>query len=91
MTFRVRAVELRPEFEKHLRDLPEHIQKRAIRAIDILREDPMHPSLRLHRLSGKLEGLWSITLTRKHRIVFQYRENGVALLVTVGAHDTYQP
>lgn len=91
MTLRVRAIEYRPAFIKRLHSFQTIVQEQAERAIDILCDDPFHPSLRLHRLQGKLEGLWSISFGRGYRILFALKENGNALLVTIGTHDIYDP
>ena len=32
------------------------------------------PGYRLHRLSGNLQGYWSATLSRNHRIIFRFEE-----------------
>lgn len=51
---------------------------------------PDHPSLRLHKLSGKLEDTWSLSITRSIRMVFYYRivqEEKRAVFITIGTHD----
>jgi len=50
-------------------------------------DDPFHPSLRTHKLSGKLEGLWSFIVEYDCRIVFRFLENGDVLLIDIGKHD----
>lgn len=37
-------------------------------------EDVDLPGFRLHRLSGHLQGFWSATLSRNHRIIFRFEE-----------------
>ena len=55
---------------------------KAIRFLDALDtatepEDLDLPGFRLHRLTGNLQGLWSATLSRNHRIVFRFEEGHV--------------
>jgi proteic killer suppression protein len=32
------------------------------------------PGFRLHRLSGNLQGYWSVILSRNHRIIFRFED-----------------
>jgi toxin HigB-1 len=52
---------------------------KALRFLDALDsanhpEDVALPGFRLHRLSGNLQGHWSATLSRNHRIVFRFED-----------------
>jgi addiction module RelE/StbE family toxin len=51
-------------------------------------EDPFQPSLELHPLTGKLEGLWAISLTYKYRVTLtlMITKKEIALL-DIGTHD----
>jgi len=56
--------------------------------IELLRNDPNHPSLKLHPLSGKYNGLHAINLTFKFRITLIIKfENKSIILVDIGGHD----
>lgn len=70
--------------------LPKTIQKKAFKVEKLFRENPFHPSLRLHKLKGKLEGLWSISVDRKNRIIFKPLENGLILFISIGMHAIYE-
>ena len=50
-------------------------------------QNPFEPSLKTHKLSGKLEGLWSFRVDYSVRIVFYFTEDGKAVLVDIGNHD----
>jgi len=39
--------------------------------IVLFADDPFHPSLKTHPLSGILKGLWSLSLSREHRLIFK--------------------
>lgn len=77
-------------FEQQFRALPKIIKKRAIKSEKIFRSNPFHPSLRLHKLKGKLNDLWSISIDMKHRIIFKPLDNGVILLISIGVHSIYE-
>jgi mRNA-degrading endonuclease YafQ of YafQ-DinJ toxin-antitoxin module len=53
-----------------------------------LRADPCEPSLRLHPLTGKLQGMQAVSLTYSYRITLtvQVTENEI-LLLDIGSHD----
>lgn len=76
-------------FEKQFLNLPRDIQIKACKTEQIFKENPFYPSLRLHKLKGKLKGLWSISLDRKNRIIFKVLEDGVILFISIGSHAIY--
>ncbi len=58
------------------------------KALKILEIDPHHPSLRLHRLKGKLKNLHSISINISYRITLEfYFTDKEIVLVNVGHHD----
>lgn len=77
------------KFIKRLRALPKDIIDLAIEKESIFKENPLHPSLRLHELKGELSGLWSISLNRGYRIIFTRMDNGDILFISIGKHDLY--
>ena len=76
-------------FEAQFKNLPEALKKLAVKKDKLFRANPLHPSLRLHPLKGKLIGLWSISLTLNYRMIFKRMRNGDILFVSVGKHDLY--
>lgn len=59
-------------------------------ALQVLEEDPFHPRLKTHKLSGPLQGSWAASGGYDLRIIFSFvpRESGEAILLeTVGTHD----
>lgn len=58
------------------------------KTLKILEIDPHHPSLRLHRLKGKLKDLHSISINISYRITLEfYFKDKEIILVNVGRHD----
>lgn len=49
-------------------------------------KSPQNPSLRLHKLKGKMVDDWSISVEANIRIIFTYVKDGI-LLVDIGNHD----
>lgn len=54
--------------------------------LTILSEDPFHPALHTHPLSGELKDRYACSVTYKIRIVFRLYENIIHLL-DIGNHD----
>lgn len=69
---------------KRQRDLEDRFWSR----VDIFREDPYHPSLRTHKLTGQLDGLWSFSVTYDVRVIFRLVDGDKAIFVDIGDHDT---
>jgi mRNA-degrading endonuclease YafQ of YafQ-DinJ toxin-antitoxin module len=64
------------------------VETQYVKTLELLELNPHHPSLRLHRLSGKLEGLQSISINLKYRITIEIiiTERDI-VLINVGDHD----
>jgi len=64
------------------------LRPRLAETLERLRAAPFEPSLRLHPLTGKLQGLQAISLTFSYRIILtlQITEQEI-LLLDIGSHD----
>lgn len=62
--------------------------KQYEKTLEILEVNPSHPSLRLHRLSGKLDNLHLVSINRQYRILLHFViKNDLIIPVDVGSHD----
>ncbi|MFB2878745.1 type II toxin-antitoxin system YafQ family toxin [Floridanema aerugineum] len=57
-----------------------------------MENDPFTPSLKSHKLTGSLEGLWSCSVAYDCRIIFTFSQDedsqeSVIVLVDIGSHD----
>ncbi|MEK7522567.1 MAG: type II toxin-antitoxin system mRNA interferase toxin, RelE/StbE family [Patescibacteria group bacterium] len=76
------------EFIKNYRKITKknvQLKKKIKIRLSVFRENPKHPSLRLHRLKGKMIEDWSISVQSDLRIIFTYVLGGI-LLVDIGNH-----
>jgi mRNA-degrading endonuclease YafQ of YafQ-DinJ toxin-antitoxin module len=78
-------------FERRARKfLSKHpdLRPRFVQTLKQLRADPFQPGLRLHPLSGKLQGLQAVSLTYSYRITLtvQVTEHDI-LLLDIGSHE----
>ncbi len=78
-------------FKKLIKKKPQ-LKNRIFDVLRLLAKDPFTPSLKSHKLSGKLEGLWSCSVAYDCRIIFSFSEEGefleiIILLIDIGSHD----
>jgi addiction module RelE/StbE family toxin len=70
-------------FKKH----PECIKQYG-KVLKLLEENPGHPSLRLHKLSGNLSDMYSVSINISYRICIEFLiENDKIIPVDIGSHD----
>jgi toxin HigB-1 len=70
-------------FRKHA-DLISQYEK----VLGLLELDPFHPSLRLHKLLGKLSELHSVSINIHYRLTVEFLVHGKTITpVDVGSHD----
>lgn len=85
----VREIFYSTNFQNQFKLLPLEIKKKAIKTEKTFRINPFYPSLRLHKLKGKLNGAWSISVDMKYRIIFKPMEKGEVLFISIGLHAIY--
>lgn len=63
------------------------LRERYFKTLLLLEQNPLHPSLRLHPLQGRLSGLHSASISMQYRITLELelRENEI-VFVNVGSH-----
>ena len=86
---KVNAVHYDAYFKKQFKKLPNWIKVKANLKEKMFKNDPFHPSLRLHKLKGKLNGYWSISVDMGYRIIFLPTGDGNILFVNIGRHAIY--
>ncbi len=64
------------------------VESQYSKTLELLELNPRHPSLRLHGLSGRLDGLQSISINLKYRVTIEMiiTESEI-VLINVGDHD----
>jgi len=70
-------------FKKH-RDLWDEYKK----TIELLEANPTHPSLRVHKLQGKMYPYSSVSINMQYRIIIDFIiVDEVIVLIDIGSHD----
>ena len=73
--------------KKFLKKHPE-LKNQYQKTLELLELNPHHPSLRLHRLQGRLSELSSVSINMSYRIVLSMViQDTDIILVDVGHHD----
>ncbi len=65
-------------------NLPQNVQRSTLRKIELLLENPMHPSLYFKKVGR----LWSARINKQYRILAR-EEEGTLVWYWVGKHDEY--
>lgn len=83
------------KFKKNFRRLIKknpQLKSKILAVLELLSNDPFTPSLKSHKLTGQLEGLWSCSVTYDCRIIFAFRKDSITaedliVLIDIGSHD----
>ena len=64
------------------------LHQQYLKTLQLLEANPFHPSLRLHALGGRLQGLHSVSINLSYRITLEMLiEDDQIIPVNVGDHD----
>lgn len=64
------------------------LRQQYLKTLQILEANPRHPSLRLHAVGGRLDGLHSVSINLSYRITLEFLIDGKSIVpVNVGDHD----
>ena len=70
-------------FKKH-----KNLKNKYNKIIFFLKENPFHPSLRLHKLKGDLEEFYSVSIDLEYRIIIDFIIiDKQIFLIDIGSHD----
>jgi mRNA-degrading endonuclease RelE of RelBE toxin-antitoxin system len=72
-------------FLQSVKELPEDVKRTLKKKLDIIADNPGHPSLRTKKIKGR-ENLFEATITMSIRMTWEYFEDGI-LLRNIGEHD----
>ena len=83
----IRTDEYFKKLKKFIKKHPD-VLDRYIKTIELLVVNPYHPSLRIHKLNGKLRCCHSISITMKYRVVIDFViQNNEIIPIDIGTHD----
>lgn len=79
-------LETSERFEQAYEILPLNIRKKVAKAMQLLAENPRHPSLQTKPVHG-IRGVYEARIDRSYHMTYQRLPNDVLLLRVVGNHD----
>lgn len=75
------------DFRKQLRLLTPAIREKFWQRLELWQEQPTHPLINHHTLSGKLRGLHSINITGDVRAIYEIVDGSVVIFLMIGTHS----
>ena len=72
-------------FREKAQGLPAEIKKALRAKLELMIENPRHPSLRAKKIQGQ-DGIFEASVTMSVHMTWQYTEDGI-LLRNIGEHD----
>jgi len=83
----IRTDEYFKKLKKFIKKHPDALDK-YVKTIELLEVNPFHPSLRLHKLQGKLKTYHSVSISMKYRIVIDFILLEEEIIpISIGSHD----
>ena len=76
----------RKVFNKHTRK-NKLLEKKFWEKLEVFITDPFHSSLRTHKLSGRLDKLWSYSVDYDCRVIFYFDTSKKVVFIDIGTHD----
>ncbi|MBW6463450.1 MAG: type II toxin-antitoxin system mRNA interferase toxin, RelE/StbE family [Bacillota bacterium] len=85
MTYRLAPTK---QFMKMLKSQPQNLEKQIKKTLQLLQENPAHPSLRCKKYQS-IDGVWEASINMKYRILWQYgiEQPNVIVLLAIGDHS----
>jgi mRNA-degrading endonuclease YafQ of YafQ-DinJ toxin-antitoxin module len=86
----IRDVYYTLHFIRALKKLPKVLQAEMRERDRWFKDNCFDSRLRTHKLSGKLDGFWSFSLTHKYRVLFHFANDAEVILDDIGDHALYR-
>ena len=78
-----------PHFQREAKRLPKSLRLLIEDRLELFREQPLHPSLKTHKLTGKLHEYWSFSINHRIRVICSFEGKKRAVLHAIGDHSVY--
>ncbi len=82
-------IAFKPSFLRDFKKLEKNLQTDAREKIALFKNIENHEQLRVHKLTGKLNGCYSFSVTYSHRVVFSWEDKETAVFLGIGDHSIY--
>lgn len=81
------TVKFLPKFNKQFQILPTKIRGKFRDRLALFLADPTDARLRVHPLTGKYIGYWSMNISGDFRALFYYEDDVVVVFALIGTHS----
>ncbi|MBI4652887.1 type II toxin-antitoxin system mRNA interferase toxin, RelE/StbE family [Candidatus Kuenenbacteria bacterium] len=82
-------INLSSRFKRSYKKTPQYIQNDFDKKISIFIKIPNHPSLKTHKLKGKLQKCLAFRLKDGYRVLFEFSNPETIDLLDIGPHNIY--
>ena len=79
-----------PDVKKAINKYPHNEKVKIIEKIDIFLVDPFTPSLKTHKLTGRLCDCYSFSISYRLRVLFRFIDDQTVEFIDVGGHEIYK-
>ncbi len=79
-------IEITESFKKAYENLPEHLKKKVIKALEFLAQDPRYPELQTKPIQGA-KGVYEARVDQAYRMTYERLPGNVLRMREVGKHD----
>jgi len=83
----MKKIEFHKDFKKDFKQLHPKIQKKFWERLELWQEQPNHPLLNHHILSGDYKGKHSINITGDVRAIYIENDEAIVIYLMIGAHS----
>ena len=80
-----------PHFKRDAKRLSVSLRKLVEDRLKRFKDDPFDPTLKTHKLDGKLRGHWSFSIDHKIRVIFTIEDKAVFVLHAIGDQEGRHP
>ncbi len=77
-------------FKKSFKKIPYGVIEILTQKQSLFIINPFNPSLKTHKLTGKLSQYYSFSITNSYRVIFELLDNNKVIFVNIGTHEIYK-
>lgn len=90
MKLKKTIIKYSPTFFRQLRKFPKSHLRFLAKKEELFRQNPLHPSLKTHKLKGELAHSYSFSISYHWRIVFHFEDEQTVIFDAIGTHEVYR-
>lgn len=87
---KIKKIYYTTHFAKKAAKLSRNLTKEVNKREQLFRTNPFHPTLKTHKLKGKLKNCYSFSITYSDRILFEFVADDEVLFYDIGGHEIYK-